>query len=436
MKQTPLIPIAEWQKTKICFFIIISYAAYYLVRTNFSFVAAFIAAEYHYSKTEIGLIFTLFSLVYGTGKFFSGILADNTSPKILIFIGLVGSALINSLIPLTTSYKTLLALWTFNACFQSLGWPPCAKLLTTWFDEREIGKRWGVCNSAHAIGASLVAISSVHLTTYWGWQGVMYAPASIALIIAIFVMKYVKDNPLEMEESIPRLKDSKKKLYQQERLADKYNEYIKVLQNSQIWFICLSTLFVYIVRAGFVNWIPILLLNYKGYSLLESGWQYAGFEVPGIIGGILAGTLTDKLSKEKKPFVGVLFLLGMFICLTCIKVNTNISYLFLFVLISISGFLIYGLQILSGIIVLNYIPKKYSASINGLVGTFAYLGSAIAGIGVGSVADHWGWNGVFILFLISIMICSLFYLFLIRKKDSTLCRSSSMIFSYFQQQEK
>jgi OPA family glycerol-3-phosphate transporter-like MFS transporter len=60
------------------------------------------------------------------------------------------------------------------------------------------------------------------------------------------------------------------------------------------------------------------------------------------------------------------------------------------------GFLIYGPIMIIGLHSLDLVPKKAAGTAAGFTGFFGYVfGSAIAGTGVGWIADHWGWGGVF-----------------------------------------
>ena len=61
------------------------------------------------------------------------------------------------------------------------------------------------------------------------------------------------------------------------------------------------------------------------------------------------------------------------------------------------GFLIYGPIMIIGLHALDLVPKKAAGTAAGFTGFFGYVfGSAIAGTGVGWIADRFGWNGVFI----------------------------------------
>ena len=70
-----------------------------------------------------------------------------------------------------------------------------------------------------------------------------------------------------------------------------------------------------------------------------------------------------------------------------------IDYVWLFAI----GFLVYGPIMMIGLHSLDLVPKKAAGTAAGLTGLFGYVfGSAIAGTGVGWIADRWDWNGVFI----------------------------------------
>ena len=63
--------------------------------------------------------------------------------------------------------------------------------------------------------------------------------------------------------------------------------------------------------------------------------------------------------------------------------------------LAMAGFFIYGPQALIGIAAANQATKKAAATANGLVGIFGYLSTAVSGLGVGWLADNYGWSYVF-----------------------------------------
>jgi len=59
------------------------------------------------------------------------------------------------------------------------------------------------------------------------------------------------------------------------------------------------------------------------------------------------------------------------------------------------GFCIYGPQALIGIIVANLATKRAAATAAGFTGFFGYASTVLSGLGLGKLADKFGWNVVF-----------------------------------------
>ena len=65
------------------------------------------------------------------------------------------------------------------------------------------------------------------------------------------------------------------------------------------------------------------------------------------------------------------------------------------------GFLIYGPVALIGLLALDFVPKKAAGTAAGFTGLFGYfLGTVGAEAVLGSIAEHRGWDSVFITLLV------------------------------------
>lgn len=82
-----------------------------------------------FSKAELGLVPAAFFCSYGFGQFFSGLLGDRFSPKLLVFTGVLGSSLLNLAFPFCSSVPLMAAIWFVNGLAQSLAWAPMARLI-------------------------------------------------------------------------------------------------------------------------------------------------------------------------------------------------------------------------------------------------------------------------------------------------------------------
>ena len=74
---------------------IVGYALYYFVRKNLSMAMPALDDELGLTKTDLGLILTLFSVIYGVGKLVNGMLADRANARYFMAIGLLGAAVVN-----------------------------------------------------------------------------------------------------------------------------------------------------------------------------------------------------------------------------------------------------------------------------------------------------------------------------------------------------
>ncbi len=117
----------------------LGYAVFYFTRKSFNFAMPDMLASGMLNKADIGMLWTLFYITYGCSKFFSGIISDRANPRYFMGLGLMATGVINILFGLSSSLWLFTALWVANAFFQGWGWPPCSKLLTSWYSRSERG---------------------------------------------------------------------------------------------------------------------------------------------------------------------------------------------------------------------------------------------------------------------------------------------------------
>lgn len=83
------------QSIKVARFCSLVYFASYITRLGIAAGLVEMAHSLHVSSSELGLACTAFFISYGVGQFLSGWLGDRVKPKLLISIGIGGSALSN-----------------------------------------------------------------------------------------------------------------------------------------------------------------------------------------------------------------------------------------------------------------------------------------------------------------------------------------------------
>jgi OPA family glycerol-3-phosphate transporter-like MFS transporter len=386
--------------------IFIGYAAFYLVRNNLALALPdVLKAHPEYSKAQLGSAMTGLSLAYGLSKFIMGSVSDRSNPRWFMSLGLLLTCAVTfsfGVVPAVYgSLALIIGLQFLNGWFNGMGWPPCGKTMVHWWSTKERGLTVGTWNVAHNVGgAAVAAFATWAVAEFHDWGATFYFNAAIAAAIAFLIMLLLRDTPQSCGlPSIEEYKNDYPPEYSVEHertLTFKEIFFGYVLNNKFLWFIAIANAFIYFVRYGVVNWIPTYLQTAKHFSFKESGFAWTAFELAGIPGTILCGVISDKVFKGRRAPATILFMALTLAGIVVYGLNgKGPLWIDVASLIAI-GFFIYGPIMLVGLHALDLVPKKAAGTAAGFTGFFGYaFGSAIAGTGVGWIADHWGWGGVF-----------------------------------------
>ncbi|MDR3143414.1 MAG: MFS transporter [Puniceicoccales bacterium] len=388
-------------RSRILYALILGYTTFYIVRQNFQVAAPSMLHELGYTRCQIGWAFSSFALIYGLGKFISGVICDRTSARYFMVIGLLGASLCSLLIGCSHSITLLALFYALNGVFQSMGWPPVARLMVHWYSPRDLGTHWGIVNASHQVGSVIILLGGSWLLIHWGWRSVFILPAGLALLISAVLFQRLRDIPESMGlPSIEEMEGLDPSSGHEEGESVTLREILleHILPNPSLWYVCCANFFLYIVRMGFFNWAPTFLQEARGASVMMSGVQSMGFELMGALGGVFAGWVSDKFLQGKRNRACVYFTSALIVVLLLFwwlpLRSTALNTLFLFIL----GFLVYGPQMLAGCAGAEFGSKRAAAAGNGLTGLFGYLGAAFSGWGIGKIVDVWGWNAMILFF--------------------------------------
>lgn len=394
------------QRRQVFIGIFVGYAAYYLVRKNFALAMPDILKAYpQYSKAELGSAMTGLSIAYGVSKFIMGSVSDRSNPRWFMTFGLLLTSAVTFLFGTTPaiygSLVAIVALQTLNGWFNGMGWPPCGKTMVHWFSTKERGVTVAFWNVAHNVGGALVAnLALLGVTLFHDWGAKFYFNAVVAAACALIVLLLLRDTP--QSRGLPPIEEYKNdyppdySARHEETLGFREIFLGQVLNNKFLWAIAVANAFCYFVRYGVVDWVPTYLQTAKGFSFKESSFAWAAFEYAAIPGTILCGWVSDKVFKGRRAPATILFMALTLVALIAYGLNRHGPLWIDIASLVAIGFFIYGPIMIIGLHALDLVSKKAAGTAAGFTGFFGYVfGSAIAGTGVGWIADHWGWSGVF-----------------------------------------
>ena len=403
----------------------IGYAGFYIVRKNFS-MAIPMLEPLGFEKGELGVVLSMNAIAYGFSKFLMASISDRSNARRFLPLGLVLAAIsmMFLIVPvqwLGAEHKTwaiilMAALNFLVGWFNGMGWPPCGRVMTHWFSQKERGTWMSVWNCAHNVGGALVGPMAVYGALWFGhWFygadssryfliGTYLFPSCVALLVALIAYVLIRDTPQSCGlPSIEKWSGDYASTYSEksEEVLSSREIFRTVLTNKYLWYIAMANAFVYAVRYGCLDWAPTILTE-KGINLKDTGWAYFAYEIAAIPGTLICGWISDRLFQGRRAMPTVIFMLLVAVFIFIYWQNIDNINIVLLSLIAI-GFFIYGPVMLIGVQSLDLAPKNAAGTAAGLTGFMGYvLGTAVlANVVIGYVAQEWGWNSTFILLIVS-----------------------------------
>lgn len=415
----------------------IGYAAFYIVRKNFS-MAIPMLAPFGFEKGELGTVLAMNAVAYALSKFLMGSVSDRSDARKFLPLGLILASLsmMFIIVPITAfgdnHAMAIVLMGVLNflvGWFNGMGWPPCGRVMTHWFSQTERGTMMSIWNCAHNVGGALVGPMAVYGATWFGsWFyanqpdhyfliGTFVFPAATAILIAILAYCLLRDTPQSCGlPSVEKWRNDYPKNYSEKSeqvLSTKEIFFKYVLNNKFLWYIAIANAFVYMVRYGCLDWAPTILTE-KGVNLKDAGWAYFAYEFAAIPGTLICGWLSDKLFHGRRALPTIIFMALVAVFIVTYWLFMDNLTIVIASLIGI-GFFIYGPVMLIGVQALDLAPKNAAGTAAGLTGFFGYFfGTAIlANSLIGYVAENVSWDMTFVLLigacLLSIVFMGLTY---------------------------
>lgn len=396
------------------FGIFIGYAAYYILRNNFLLSSPELISEFGFTKKDIGFISGTMLIVYGISKGVMSAFADKANPKHFMIFGLVMSGIVNLMMGFTASFWIFLFLCVMNGIFQGMGAGPAYVVLASWFPRKSRGVTTALFNISHNVGGGLVAPIAGASIAWLGqekWQTAHFiVPMVIATVVAIIF--FIFGTGRTYNEGLPPT--SKILGTEQEELVVTKDENVNlstweifrdyIVKDINVWFVSFIDVFTYMIRFGVLTWLPIYLLQTKGFSKGEMATAFAIFEWAAIPSTLLAGWLTDTYFKGRRMPLAIITLVGVGAAMFAYWGGQDL--LTVTIGAGIIGCLIYVPMFLSSLQTIELVPSFAAGSATGLRGLLSYILGSFSGTALfGILAERFGWDAGFYLLLFAVVGC-------------------------------
>lgn len=378
----------------------LGYAGFYFCRKNFSVAMPIIIDELGYTKTDMAIVLTVYSLTYMLGQFLSGYMSDRWGPRLIVSIGLAIAVIANFTMGMAGSLLAFAFLMGTNGLGQSTGWSGLIKNMTPWFRPNERGVVMSWWSTCYVIGAFLATV----FATYWatnediwtdlGWERAFFMPAIVLAIITVLYAVFARNRPPDV--GLPILVEEEGVAIASKSKSEQFLLIKKLISKSELWVAASIYFLLKLTRYVFLFWLPLYMVEALNYSNQESGYLSSVYELVGFFGVIAAGYISDRLMDSKRfPVAAVmLFMLAIFCFFQ--PIIADFGMMAIGINIGLIGIMTYGPDsILCGATAMDIGGKKGAAMAAGIINGVGSAGQLLSPFIAAYVSDAFGWNALF-----------------------------------------
>uniref|UniRef100_A0A665W6G5 Solute carrier family 37 member 1 n=1 Tax=Echeneis naucrates TaxID=173247 RepID=A0A665W6G5_ECHNA len=269
-------------------------------------------------KQLLGAMDYSFLCAYAVGMYLSGIIGERLPIRLYLTVGMLGSGIFTCLFGLGYIYNIhslgfYVSVQVANGLVQTTGWPSVVTCISNWFGKGRRGLIMGLWNSHTSVGNILGSlIAGYWVSSNWGLSFIV--PGLIIGAMGLICFLFL----IERKHKMFLYKDENTKTYDTELLLPRESvrvplqpvvvvksqsepsaiSFMAALKIPGVIEFSLSLLFAKLVSYTFLFWLPLYITKAAHLDAKKAGDLSTLFDVGGIVGGILAGLISDKLGKR------------------------------------------------------------------------------------------------------------------------------------------
>ena len=372
----------------------------YIDRQTLSVLAPYIKDEYQWTNTDFAMLIIAFRVAYAFGQTASGRFLDWVGTRKGLSLAVAFYSVAAMMTSLAVGLRSFALFRFLLGAGESANWPGATKAVSEWFPKRESGWAVALFDSGSSIGIAIA--SSLVLWVYHTFGS--WRPAFIVTGALGFVWLLLFSKLYRRPEEHPRLSAEEREYILKGRADAEASEggrrlsYRTLLRLPQTWGIILAKTLTDPVWFFITDWFAIYLVT-KGFMLEES---LLAFWVPFLaadVGNFAGGGFSSWLIKRgwsvgaARKLVIVVCGLGMTLLIPTVY---TASYFWLIACFAISTLAYAALSTMVLNLPADIYPTGSVASVSGMSGTGAGIGTITATYLTGVVADRYSFEPILI----------------------------------------
>jgi ACS family hexuronate transporter-like MFS transporter len=363
----------------------------YIDRQTLSLLAPYLKLDYHWTNTDYAKIAIAFRVAYTIGQTGFGKLMDRIGTRRGLTLTVIWYSIISMLTSMAAGFYSFATFRFLLGAGESANWPAATKAVSEWFPKSERALATALFDSGSSIGGAVAPFIVWGIYFRWGWRPALIVPGTLGFLwLIVWRWLYyapeehsrIRESELAMIVADKRESDAP----QGGKVAPRWRDLLKF---PQTWGTIIARAFTDPVFFFVAEWFPIYLVA-KGIPL-KNGWFAVGIPfIAADLGSFFAGALSGHLIKRgwslgaarKLPIIygGI----GMTLIIPTIFTTNVYVIAFLF---SVVTFTYAGFTIMANVLPSDLFASESVASVSGLSGTGAGIGTIIAFTLIGHFSD-------------------------------------------------
>ncbi|MGB7133525.1 MAG: MFS transporter [Candidatus Sulfotelmatobacter sp.] len=363
----------------------------YIDRQTLSLLAPYLKLEYRWTNSDYANIAIAFRVSYSIGQTAFGRLMDRIGTRRGLTLTVIFYSAVSMLTSLARGFYSFATFRFLLGAGESANWPAATKAVSEWFPKRERALATALFDSGSSIGGAVAPFIVVWIYFRWGWRPAFMVPGILGFLWLI-LWRWLYYPPEEhsrigrVEREMIVADKQESDVPQQGNAPLRWSELLKL---PQTWGVIIAKASTDPVFFFITEWFPIYLVA-KGIELkngLIAVWiPFIAADLGSFFGGGVSGYLIKRgwsLGAARKALI-VFGGLGMTMLVPTIF-TTNLYWIAL--LFAVATFTYAGFTTMANVLPSDLYNSESVASVSGLSGTGAGIGTIIAFKLIGYFSD-------------------------------------------------
>jgi ACS family hexuronate transporter-like MFS transporter len=362
----------------------------YIDRQTLSLLAPYLKLEYRWTNSDYADIAIAFRVAYSIGQTVFGRLMDRIGTRRGLTFTVVGYSLVSMFTALASGFYSFVTFRFLLGAGESANWPAATKAVSEWFPKRERALATALFDSGSSIGGAVAPFIVLWIYFRWGWRPAFMIPGILGFLWLI-AWRWLYYPP----EEHTRISRSELQMIVADKGSDGLSQdgvrmrWSTLLRLPQTWGVIIAKASTDPVFFFITEWFPIYLVA-KGIELkngLIAVWiPFIAADAGSFFAGYVSGYLIKRgwsLGAARKALI-VFGGIGMTMLIPTIF-TTNIYLIAL--LFAIATFTYAGFTTMANVLPSDLFNSGSVASVSGLSGTGAGIGTIVAFKLIGYFSD-------------------------------------------------